>query len=190
MFPGKYYWYDKKDNVFSKDKLILSKKGYLMPYVDKTKKYTYSDDFKYIIDDNLDEIKILLESNIVEYLIFQYSKNGFDRVDIIKTLNKKILKNIKNEEDLYKLYNLSEKEIQHIKLLLNKTNEIIKDGKKQYYLMDTKLYTINKDKSQGPLFGSYIDGKIIPEDSKVPIKKEEPKKVPKKKLTKNISETN
>ena len=45
----------------------------------------------------------------------------------------------------------------------NKNNEptIIKDGRKQYYLIDTKLYKVKRDKSQGKLFGSYIDGKII-----------------------------
>ena len=118
IFPGKYYYYDKKDNVFNKDKLILSKKGYLMPYVDRTKNYTYSDNFKYIIDDNLDEIKMLFESNIIKYLLFQFSKNGFDSVDIIKLVNKKILNNIKTEQDLYLLYNINDEEITHIKLLL------------------------------------------------------------------------
>ena len=32
---------------------------------------------------------------------------------------------------------------------------------KQYYLDDTKLYKVKKDKSRGDLFGSYKDGKII-----------------------------
>jgi len=130
IFPGKYYYYDKKDDVFDKDKLILSKKGYLMPFVDKTKNYTYSDNFKYIIDDNLDEIKILLESNIVKYLLYQYSKNGFDSIDIIKNLNKKILYNIKNDIELYKLYNLSNEEVNHIELLLGLKNNDNKIRKK------------------------------------------------------------
>jgi hypothetical protein len=117
-FPGKYYYYNLKDNVFNKDKLILSKKGYLMPYVDNTKSYTYSDNFKYIIDDNLEQIKLLLDSKIVKYLLFQYSKNGFDSIDIIKIINKKNLNNIKNENELYKLYNLSNKHIKHINNIL------------------------------------------------------------------------
>ena len=171
IFPGKYYYYDKKDKVFNKDKLILSKKGYLMPYVDRTKNYTYSDNFKYIIDDNLDEIKMLFESNIIKYLLFQFSKNGFDSVDIIKLVNKKILNNIKTEQDLYLLYNINDVEITHINLLLglknnsdeninNEKQKIIKDGRKQYYLIENKLYKVKKDKSQGDLFGTYIDGKI------------------------------
>jgi hypothetical protein len=39
--------------------------------------------------------------------------------------------------------------------------KIIKDGLKQYYLIDNKLYKVKKDKTQGDLFGSYKDGKII-----------------------------
>jgi hypothetical protein len=38
--------------------------------------------------------------------------------------------------------------------------KIIKDGIKQYYLVNNKLYKVKKDKSQGELFGNYIDGKI------------------------------
>ena len=33
--------------------------------------------------------------------------------------------------------------------------------RKQYQLINDKLYKIKKDKSQGKLFGSYIDGKIM-----------------------------
>ena len=177
VFPGKYYYYNNKDNVFNEDKLILSKKGYLMPYVDKTKNYTYSDNFKYIIDNDLDKIKILFESNIVKYLLFQYSKNGFDSVDIIKTLNKKILSNIHNENELYSLYNLSDEEITHIKLLLGLTNinepKIIKKERSKYYLIDNKLYKIKKDKSQGKFYCDYIDEKNV---------EVKPKKVSKTKL--------
>ena len=36
--------------MFDKDKLIISKKGYLMPYIDNTHQYTYSDNFKMVID--------------------------------------------------------------------------------------------------------------------------------------------
>ncbi len=117
-FSGKYYYYSLKDNDFDKEKLILSKKGYLMPYIDKTKSYTYSDNFKYIIDDDMEQIKLLFESTIVKYLLFQYSKNGFDAINIIKMINKKNLNNIKNENELFKLYNINEEEINHIHNIL------------------------------------------------------------------------
>jgi hypothetical protein len=38
---------------------------------------------------------------------------------------------------------------------------IIKDGRKQYYLINQKLYKVKKDKSQGKLFGSYENDIII-----------------------------
>jgi hypothetical protein len=113
-FPGKYYYYSLKDNDYDKNKLILSKKGYLMPFIDNTKSYTYSDNFKYIIDDDIKQIKILLDSKLVKYLLIQYSKNGFDAINIVKIINKKNLKNVKNEKDLYKIYNLTEEHIKHI----------------------------------------------------------------------------
>ena len=73
---------------------------------------------------------------------------------------------------IYKYYKLSENEIKLIKETkvsgyndIKPINEndpkIIKDGRKQYYLINDKLYKVKKDKSQGELFGSYNDGKII-----------------------------
>lgn len=119
-FPGRYYYCNKKDLVFNEDKLVLSIKGYLMPFVDRTKNYTYSPNFKYIIDDNLDEIKILFESNLINYLFFQFSKNGFDLVSILNFVDKKNLTNIKTNQDLYLLYNINNEEVTHIKSLLKK----------------------------------------------------------------------
>lgn len=76
-----------------------------------------------------------------------------------------------NDEDIYKYFKLSENEIKLVKEtkvvgykdLIENINEpkIIKDGRKQYYLIDTKLYKVKKDKSRGDLFGTYIDNKII-----------------------------
>jgi len=51
-------------------------------------------------------------------------------------------------------------------------NKIIKDGRKQYYLIENKLYKVKKDKSHGVLFGTYIDGKI----EKIKIDKKPSKK--------------
>ena len=77
-----------------------------------------------------------------------------------------------NDEEVYKYFKLSEDEIKliketkisgynDVKHINNNEPKIIKDGRKQYYLIDNKLYKVKKDKSQGVLFGSYIDGKII-----------------------------
>jgi len=122
VFPGKFYYYDKKDTVFDKDKLILSKKGYLMPFVDTTKSYTYSDNFKYIIDENLEQIKLLFESNITKYLLYQYSKNGFDSIDIIKNINKINLNDVSHEDMFYELYGLTIEHIHHMNNILGISN--------------------------------------------------------------------
>lgn len=77
-----------------------------------------------------------------------------------------------NDEEVYKYFKLSADEIKliketkingynDIKQINNNEPKIIKDGKKRYYLVNDKLYKIKKDKSQGDLFGRYIDGKII-----------------------------
>jgi len=77
-----------------------------------------------------------------------------------------------NDEEVYKYFKLSNDEIKLIKetkvsgyndvkpIDVNEP-KIIKDGRKQYYLIDNKLYKVKKDKTQGDLFGSYKDGKII-----------------------------
>ena len=77
-----------------------------------------------------------------------------------------------NDDMIYKYYKLSENEIKLIKetkvsgyndvkpIDINEP-KIIKNGLKQYYLIDNKLYKVKKDKTQGDLFGSYKDGKII-----------------------------
>jgi hypothetical protein len=101
-----------------------------------------------------------------------------------------------NDEDVYTYFNLSEDEIKLIKEtkisgyndiepINGNEQKIIKDGRKQYYLIDTKLYKIKKDKSQGELFGSYIDGKIIEGFDNIEISDENiiiPKVVKKKQL--------
>ena len=77
-----------------------------------------------------------------------------------------------NDEEVYKYFKLSEDDIKLIKeTKVNGYNDvkpidinepkIIKDGLKQYYLIDNKLYKVKKDKTQGDLFGSYKDDKII-----------------------------
>ena len=82
------------------------------------------------------------------------------------------------DEEVYKYFKLSEDEIKLIKeTKINGYNDIkpinenepkiIKDGRKQYYLISDKLYKIKKDKSQGDIFGSYIDGKIIEESTNI-----------------------
>uniref|UniRef100_A0A6C0E012 Helicase ATP-binding domain-containing protein n=1 Tax=viral metagenome TaxID=1070528 RepID=A0A6C0E012_9ZZZZ len=83
------------------------------------------------------------------------------------------------DDEVYKYFKLSEDEIKLVKetkvigyndIKTDNINEpkIIKDGRKQYYLVGDKLYKVKKDKSQGELFGSYIDNKIIDDKNNQP----------------------
>ena len=80
-----------------------------MQYLDTTHKYTYSDNFTYIKGTNLSKILQVISSNIVKYLIYQYSKNGFDNINIFK-----ILKNVIIKDNVYKSYNLTDEEISYL----------------------------------------------------------------------------
>jgi len=111
--PIDYYYYDKLDNDIDKDKIVISKKGYLMPFIDDTHKYTYSDNFKIITDkrENLNNILKIFKSPIIEYLIKQFSKHGFDNIHALELLNQK--KNVIND-DVFKTYHLTDNEKNHI----------------------------------------------------------------------------
>ena len=105
------------------------------------------------------------------------------------------------DDEVYKYFKLSEDEIKLVKetkvigyndIKTDNTNElkIIKDGRKQYYLVGDKLYKVKKDKSQGELFGRYIDGKIVDgvEDIEEEIITKSKKPAIKKSITKLINE--
>jgi len=101
---GKYYYYDKLDNDVGKKRLIFSNKGYLLPFLCENKDVTYSDNFSYILYET--NLLKLMKSKIVDYLIYQYSKNGFDRINCIKMIKKVNLK-----DNIYESFNLTEEEI-------------------------------------------------------------------------------
>ena len=115
--PRKYYYYDKKDINYDKDKLVISKKGYLMPYIDDTQNYTYSDNFKIIVDNkkNLKNILKIIDSCLVKYLIKQFSKHGFDNINALELISEKI----EDEKDVFKIYKLTESEKNHINHVIN-----------------------------------------------------------------------
>jgi len=115
--PKKYYYYNKKDENYDKDKLVISKKGYLMPFIDDTHDYTYSDNFKIIVDNkkNLKNILKVIDSCLIKYLIKQFSKHGFDNINALELISEKI----DDEKDVFKIYKLSESEKNHINHITN-----------------------------------------------------------------------
>lgn len=107
---GKYYYYDKVDNDAGKKRIIFSNKGYLLPFICENKDVTYSDNFSYILYET--NLLKLMKSKIVDYLIYQFSKNGFDRINCIKMIKKVELK-----DNIYESFNLTEEEIKIIESL-------------------------------------------------------------------------
>lgn len=83
-----------------------------MPFYDDKHDKTYSDNFTYIQVKN-NSLITLFESKIIKYLCFQYSKNGFDKIQSIRFL-KSFKNEIQNIHDIYKIYNLTQKEIEWI----------------------------------------------------------------------------
>ncbi|MHA2039830.1 MAG: Eco57I restriction-modification methylase domain-containing protein [Promethearchaeota archaeon] len=104
---GKYYYYDKLDSDAGKKRIIFSNKGYLSPFICESKDITYSDNFSYILyETNLLE---LMKSKIVDYLIYQYSKNGFDRINCIR-----MIKKVNLTDNIYQSFNLTKEEQKRI----------------------------------------------------------------------------
>jgi len=107
---GVFYYYDKLDNDCNEKRIIMSNKGYLMPFINDKNDVTYSDNFSYILyEENLLD---LLNSKILKYLIFQFSKNGFDRVNCVRMIRK-----VELFSDIYFSFNLTDEEINVIENL-------------------------------------------------------------------------
>jgi len=54
-----------------------------------------------------------MKSKIVDYLVYQYSKNGFDRINCIKMIKRVVLK-----DNIYESFNLTNEEIKMIESLI------------------------------------------------------------------------
>jgi hypothetical protein len=191
-FPGIYYYNNVKMCDYEIPKIIMCTGGYLMPEYDQEGEYNLSDNMIYMLcksKESYESFKNIVNSNLINYLNkITMTDNIHGRDNVIMNLKKIDLNNINNDKDIYKIYNISEEEQQIIELTLNKIiknvdenhieNKIIKHGRKQYYLIENKLYKVKKDNSQGDLFGTYIDGII--EESIIDVKKKKVIKKPSK----------
>lgn len=139
----KTYYSDIKLDIYDDVKILLNMAGYLKPEICKECNITES---KFYIKTNESNAKILINflnsDNIIKYLeLCKYS--GFNSRPVLENISYKnlnIINEIKPEENI----------INEIK------PEIIKKGRNKYYLIENKLYKINKNKTQGELFGNYI----------------------------------
>ena len=115
------------------------------------------DSFAIIIDskeegDNI--LKVLISQEFKKILKESCSWSNF-RIDWRLFLNFK--------KSFYKIFkdNMIDNELN---MISNKTKinyNIIKYKRKNYYLIENKVYTINKNKSKGDLFGNYVNEKVI-----------------------------
>ena len=150
---------DWEQECMNKDKIVISMPGYIKTTYDKECGCSDATLFMYVNNKQHGEKLInLLNSDIYQIIINSYRE--LTGLNNHKNINRLSIVNIKD-------INFSDKEQNIINnlssLKIKKLNEptIIKDGLKQYYLIDNKLYKVKKDKTQGDLFGSYKDGKII-----------------------------
>ena len=93
-----------------------------------------------------DENNRLLNNKIIE-LAFNFIQSNHEHSEESSTNN---IENIESENEESDESDESDEEEQ----------KIIKHNQIQYYLIKDKIYKIKKDKSQGELFGSYIDGNV------------------------------
>ena len=201
-YPGIYYYNDIIMCDYGIPKIIMCTGGYLMPEYDEKGEYNLSDNMIYLSctsKQNYDAFKIIINSNLINYLNkITMTDNIHGRDNVIMNLKLINLNQINDESDIYKIYNITKEEKKIIDLTIgNKNNELKKENiiknyqtikykQKNYYLVENKIYNINKNKSQGKLFGSYIDDKIIEENNNDKLKISKKKVIKSKKNNNDI----
>ncbi len=171
-FPGIKYFYNKQMIDYGKSKTIMCTGGYLSPEFDDNGEYNLSDNMIYMLSTRkeYEAFKIIINSKIIEYLNKISMTDGLHGRDkVIMSIKKIDLNDIYNDADIYNLYNISEDEQKIIDITIGKANtiynalsndlQIIQKGRGKYYLVDNKLYKINKNKSQGDFYCDYIEVK-------------------------------
>ena len=92
--PQNFYYYDKKDIDYDKDKLVFSKKGYLLPTIDTTHEWTYTDNFKYL-DKNCEVLIPLFN-----WISSKIKKSGFSSNKDFELFSR--IKRLDLDKDIYK----------------------------------------------------------------------------------------
>jgi hypothetical protein len=160
----RYMYSSRNDNGhYTISKIIFGDSGIYNSIIDINGIYGMTQHSMAIKINDLNEgikIKNVIESNNFKIILNACSWSNFQIDWRLFTYFKKKFYNDFIIDDINNDTNINE----------NKT-KIIKDGRKQYYLIEDKLYKVKKDKSQGDLFGTYIDGKIEEVEKKKVIKK-------------------
>jgi len=121
QFPGIYYYNNNKMIDYGISKIIMCSGGYLMPSFDEKGEYNLSDNMIYLLINNYEEyngLKILINSKLIKYLNkISMTDNIHGRDIVIQSMKKINLSNIKNEDDIYKIYDITDNEL----FLINNT---------------------------------------------------------------------
>lgn len=114
-YPGIYYYNNNKMIDYGLSKVIMCSGGYLMPSYDENGEYNLSDNMIYLLINNYDEyngIKILINSKLIKYLNkISMTDNIHGRDIVIQSMKKIDLSKIKKEDDIYKIYDINEDDI-------------------------------------------------------------------------------
>jgi hypothetical protein len=123
-FPGDVYYNKHLMIEHGKSKIIMCSGGYLMPSYDENGEYNLSDNMIYMLCDTkekYDGFVKLVNSKLIKYInLITMTDNIHGRDIVIQNMKKLDLENITSDEIIYKLYNLTETEIELIKLTINK----------------------------------------------------------------------
>ena len=150
-------------------KVLMSRSGYLRPFYDNGVIGIGSDCFSCLVNNEEDGNYIikLLESILYTFYININKWSGFHHVKVLQDLPYIKIENI-NDKKIYKYFKLNDEEINFVESIIKKNNKqekidytIIKHKRKNYYLINNNVYIINKNKSQGELYGNYINEKVI-----------------------------
>jgi len=123
-FPGIFYYNDTKMIDYGLPKVVMCTGGYLSPEYDEKGEYNLSDNMIYMLCKNkkeYDGFKILINSNLINYLNkITMTDNIHGRDVVISNIKICELKNINNENDIYKLFEITKEEINIIEKTLGK----------------------------------------------------------------------
>jgi hypothetical protein len=150
-------------------KVLMSRSGYLKPFYDNGVIGVGGDCFCCLVNNKEDGDYIikLLESKLYTFYININKWSGFHHLSVLQDIPYIKINDI-NDENIYKYFKLNEEEIKFVESVITKNTkndkkeetkinyDIIKYKRKNYYLIENKVYIINKNKSKGDLIGDYV----------------------------------
>ena len=118
---------------------------------------------------------------LIENKVYSINKNKSLGELFGDYINEKVVKIIKNNIEVVE-------NIKPEKKIKSKIDyQIVKHNRKNYYLIENKVYSINKNKSCGDVFGDYINEKVVEIKQDITLVEIKPVELKPKKIVKNKS---